>query len=86
MGYTRVVWRYVPNGAVMTKPKPQPFTFERAGKFGGERELRCSFCWKPRIAIRHLVGGPGEGANQIFICDECIALCAKIISEEEDEG
>jgi CelD/BcsL family acetyltransferase involved in cellulose biosynthesis len=42
--------------------------------------------WKPRSALRHLVGGPGEGPNQVFICDECIALCAEIMAEEEDKG
>jgi ATP-dependent Clp protease ATP-binding subunit ClpX len=80
------MWRYAPSGAVMTKPKPKPFDVESAGKFGAESELRCSFCWKPRSAVRRLVGGPGEGPNQVFICDECIALCAQIMAEEEDES
>lgn len=37
-------------------------------------------------AVRHLVGGPGEGPKQVFIYDECIALCAEIIAEEEGES
>jgi hypothetical protein len=78
------MWRYAPSGAVMTKPKPRPFDVESAAKFDAESELRCSFCWKPRRAVRHLVGGPGEWPNQVFICDECIALCAEIIREVED--
>ncbi len=40
----------------------------------------------PRSAVRHLVGGPGEGPKQVFICDECVALCAEIMGEEEDES
>jgi len=78
------MWRYIPSGAVKAKPKPKPkpFDVESAGKFSAERELRCSFCWKPRSAVRHLVEGP----NQVFICDECIALCAEIMAEEEDES
>jgi len=70
----------------MTKPKPKPSIFESAGKFGAQSELRCSFCWKLRSDVRHLVGGPGEGQNQVFICDECVALCAEIMAEEEDES
>jgi hypothetical protein len=80
------MWRYVPSGAVMTKPKPEPFVVEGPAKLGAQRELRCSFCGKPRSAVRHIVGGPGEGPNQVFICDECVALCAEIMVEEEDEG
>ena len=70
----------------MTKPKPKAFDVESAAKFGAESELRCSFCWKSRSAVRHLVGGPGEGPKQVFICDECIALCAEIMAEEEGES
>jgi ATP-dependent Clp protease ATP-binding subunit ClpX len=70
----------------MTKPKPEPFAVESPPKFGTQRELRCSFCGKLESAVRHLVGGPGEGANQVFICDECVALCAEIMAEEEDES
>jgi hypothetical protein len=38
---------------------------------------RCSFCQKANTEIRKLVAGDG-----VFICDECVALCAQIISEE----
>jgi ATP-dependent Clp protease ATP-binding subunit ClpX len=80
------MWRYVPSGAVMTKPKPEPFVVEGPAKLGAQRELRCSFCGKPRSAVRHIVGGPGEGPKQVFICDECVALCAEIMAEEESES
>ncbi len=48
--------------------------------FGTEEEVRCSFCWKLSSAVRQMVGGPGEGRNQVFICDECVALCAEIMA------
>ena len=64
----------------------KPVRRRERGEVGAQSELRCSFCWKPRSAVHHLVGGPGEGPNQVFICDECVALCAEIMVEEEDEG
>jgi ATP-dependent protease Clp ATPase subunit len=30
-----------------------------------------------------MIGGPGEGSNQVFICDECVALCAEILAEKD---
>jgi ClpX C4-type zinc finger len=37
--------------------------------------VACSFCRKPPDAVAKLVAGPG-----VFICDECVALCAELIS------
>ncbi|MFY9931950.1 MAG: ClpX C4-type zinc finger protein [Streptosporangiaceae bacterium] len=34
----------------------------------------CSFCLKPNTEVATLVAGPG-----VFICDECVALCAQVI-------
>src|SRR5271165_5861934 len=34
----------------------------------------CSFCLKPSTDVGTLVAGPG-----VFICDECVALCAELI-------
>jgi ATP-dependent Clp protease ATP-binding subunit ClpX len=42
--------------------------------------LRCSFCGKSQEEVRKLIAGP-----DVYICDECIALCNEIISEEEGE-
>jgi hypothetical protein len=39
---------------------------------------RCSFCGKERAAVGGLVAGPPE-AN-VAICDQCVALCAEILS------
>lgn len=41
---------------------------------------RCSFCHKANTEIKKLVAGEG-----VFICDECVALCVEIISQELDE-
>lgn len=45
----------------------------------GTRQIsHCSFCGKTQEQVERLIGGP----NGIFICDECVALCDEIISEE----
>ena len=41
--------------------------------------LRCSFCGRTQDEVKKLVAGPG-----VYICDECIALCNNIISEDEN--
>ncbi len=44
-------------------------------------KLKCSFCNKPQEQVRKLIAGPN-----VYICDECIALCADIIVDEfQDE-
>jgi ATP-dependent Clp protease ATP-binding subunit ClpX len=48
-------------------------------------ELRCSFCGKPKSAVRKLISGPGFGPRRALICDECVDLCVEIIAEEEAE-
>ncbi|MDO4284744.1 MAG: ATP-dependent Clp protease ATP-binding subunit ClpX [Eubacteriales bacterium] len=42
---------------------------------------RCSFCNRTENQVRKLIAGP-EG---IFICDECVQICADIIDEELEE-
>ncbi len=42
--------------------------------------LRCSFCGKSQEEVRKLIAGP-----DVYICDECIALCNEILAEEEGE-
>ncbi len=37
----------------------------------------CSFCIKPTTEVRTMVGGPG-----VYICDECVALCAELIKNK----
>ncbi len=42
----------------------------------GESTLRCSFCGKTQHEVKKLIVGP-----TVYICDECIELCAGIISD-----
>ena len=46
----------------------------------GER-IRCSFCNKTEDQVRKLIAGP----SGVYICDECIDICAEIIEEELGE-
>jgi ATP-dependent Clp protease ATP-binding subunit ClpX len=39
----------------------------------------CSFCGKSADMARRLIAGPG-----VFICDECVHVCKKILDEEEE--
>ncbi len=41
-------------------------------------QLRCSFCGKYRNQVQKLIAGP----NQVYICDECIDVCASILDEQ----
>jgi hypothetical protein len=41
----------------------------------------CSFCLKPNTEVGALVAGPG-----VFICDECVALCATVIEGKPARG
>ena len=41
----------------------------------------CSFCSKPEPSVQWLVAGPGG----VFICNECVALSAKIIADSGTE-
>lgn len=48
---------------------------------GNDTRIRCSFCGKTDDQVRKLIAGP----DNTFICDECVGLCAEIISEELEE-
>ena len=41
-------------------------------------EIRCSFCGKSQGQVRKLIAGP----KGVYICDECVDICAEIIEEE----
>ncbi|HAK45392.1 MAG TPA: ATP-dependent Clp protease ATP-binding subunit ClpX [Spirochaeta sp.] len=44
-----------------------------------ENNKVCSFCGKSADAARKLIAGPG-----VYICDDCVYVCKKILEEEED--
>jgi ATP-dependent Clp protease ATP-binding subunit ClpX len=41
-------------------------------------EICCSFCGKRRSEVRKLISGPN-----VYVCDECVALCNEIIEQDE---
>lgn len=50
-----------------------------AGK--NSEDIRCSFCNKPQDQVKKLIAGPAG----VYICDECVEICADIIEEEYEE-
>ena len=44
-------------------------------------DVRCSFCNKTQEQVRKLIAGP----SGVYICDECVEICADIIEEEYEE-
>jgi len=47
----------------------------------GDFDRACSFCGKSADMARRLIAGPRE----VFICDECVDVCRKILAEEDHE-
>lgn len=45
---------------------------------GDTSNYKCSFCGKPQHQVKRIFVGP----DRVFICDECIGLCGRIITEE----
>lgn len=66
----------------MAEPKPKMSAEERKARRNAERalgrklpkSLHCTFCGKSQHDVKKLVAGPG-----VFICDECVALCHRIV-------
>tara|TARA_B100001123_G_C15318806_1_gene1027169 strand:- start:597 stop:1841 length:1245 start_codon:yes stop_codon:yes gene_type:complete len=44
-----------------------------------DKHLRCSFCGKSKDAVKKFISGPN-----VYICNECVALCNEILAEEEE--
>ena len=51
------------------------------GSKGPAGSYRCSFCRKTQEQVRKLIAGQG-----VYICDECVALCAEIAVEPPQQG
>ncbi len=51
-----------------------------AGKISGT-DIRCSFCNKTQSQVRKLIAGPAG----VYICDECVDICADILEEELED-
>src|SRR3990167_9234399 len=44
------------------------------------KPVRCSFCERTQYEVRKLIAGP----NDVYVCNECIALCMNIMQGEEE--
>jgi len=56
--------------ATTTPPPPPPR--------GPRAQYECSFCGKAQAQVKRLIAGPGK----VYICDECVTLCQRIIDEQ----
>ena len=48
-----------------------------AGRF----DVRCSFCGKSQEQVKKLIAG----GKDVYICNECVELCAELIAEETEK-
>lgn len=44
----------------------------------GRNDYSCSFCGKSQSQVKRLIAGSGK----VFICDECVHLCAQVLTED----
>ena len=42
-----------------------------------EQGIRCSFCGKRETQVERMISGPG-----VYICDECVRVCASLLGDE----
>jgi len=47
-------------------------------------KLHCSFCRKGEDQVAKLISSPA-GASRSYICNECIAICNRILGSEPGE-
>ena len=50
------------------------------GRRQGSEAQQCSFCQRNHLEVDRLIAGPDE----VYICDECVALCVEILEEEKE--
>ena len=50
-----------------------------AGKKNHSAEPRCSFCGRPRSAVKTLIAGP----DGLSICDECVDICTTVLQHPD---
>ena len=44
-----------------------------------DNEIICSFCGQTAGEVQKMVSDP---TGKVFICDECVVLCHKVVTEE----
>ncbi|MBI4310167.1 MAG: ATP-dependent Clp protease ATP-binding subunit ClpX, partial [Chloroflexi bacterium] len=46
---------------------------------GSRPDYRCSFCNKSQSQVRRLI----RGTSNVFICDQCVSVCGRIVAEDQ---
>ena len=46
-----------------------------------EAKPQCAFCHKSQDDVEVLIANPSNVFPRIYICDECIAVCAHLLKE-----
>lgn len=60
-------------------PRPTAVTAPVYRESGERDEPCCSFCGRPRSAVRDLVTGGADPDRPVRICDECVAVSSEVI-------
>jgi len=66
-------------GSVASQPEPSNFQIRPVKGLHKESELTCVFCGKGQSEVANIIKGPA--AN---ICDECVATCSRLITDQKD--
>jgi ATP-dependent Clp protease ATP-binding subunit ClpX len=66
------------DAGVLRRPHENGAFMIDSGDGNAKSTLYCSFCGKSQHEVRKLIAGPN-----VFICNECVELCADIIKEED---
>lgn len=61
---------------------PESKSMANATTMPNRTELRCSFCGKSNQQVSSLIAGPLLGDTRIYICNECVESCNKILKGE----
>ncbi len=67
-----------PGGAQEVKDATRPTINRETGR----KYLLCSFCGKTQEQVERLIAGPGG----VYICNECVELCAQVLAEEREQA
>ena len=59
-------------------PTGKDFSAEKRGTASGKKNANCSFCRKSYREVGPLVEGPDD----VYVCGDCIELCASILEQE----
>jgi ClpX C4-type zinc finger len=55
-------------------------------KHRGTGAIGCSFCGKSEAAVGKLISNPGDFRTRVYICDQCITVCAYILNDDTDRS